>query len=50
MLAAGVKLDRIESILGESNSLRDIAKHFIAQGGQNLDKFDLEDSEIDIAQ
>ena len=26
MLAAGIKLERIESIIGESNSLRDIAR------------------------
>ena len=37
MLLAGIKLERIELILGDSNSVRDIAMDFIKQGGFNLD-------------
>ena len=49
MLLAGIKLERIELILGDSNSVRDIAMDFIKQGGFNLDVEDLEDSEFEIA-
>ena len=49
MLKAGISLERIESILGDSNSVRNIASRFIKKGGSNEDIGDLDENELKIA-
>lgn len=49
MLKAGISLERIESILGDSKTVRSLASKYIKKVGSNEDVGDLEDKEIEIA-